>query len=129
MSREVPRHVLILVDTLRGLDFSGGVAKGLAGVESVLLKVIRLMPRERYRFSLVTFSAGQNLDGAHQFPCPLHVFPLKKTYDWNAFKMALKLRRLIRFQNVNIVHTFFETADIWGGLIAKMSGCPILISS
>ena len=125
----MPRHVLILVDTLRGLDFSGGVAKGLSGVESALLKVIRLMPQERYRFSIATFSAGQNLDRADQFPCPLHVFPLKKTYDWNAFKMALKLRRLIRLQNVNIVHTFLETADIWGGLIAKMSGCPILISS
>jgi len=98
-------------------------------VEAVLLKVIRLMPQERYRFSIVTFSAGQNLVGADQFPCPLHVLPLKKTYDWNAFKMALKLRRLIRYQNVNIVHTFLETADIWGGLIAKLSGCPLLISS
>src|ERR1700756_708784 len=125
----MPRHVLILVDSLRGLDFSGGVAKGLAGGEFALLKVIRLMPQERYRFSIVTFSAGQNLVGADQFPCPLHVFPLKKTYDWNAFKMALKLGRLIRHQKVNIVHTFLETADIWGGVIAKLSGCPILISS
>jgi L-malate glycosyltransferase len=129
MNRERPTHVLFLVDVLSGLDFSGGVVKGLAGVEAVLLNVIRLMPQERYRFSMVTFSAGKNLVGADQFPCPLHVFPLKKTYDWNAFKMALKLRSLIRFQNVNIVHTFLETADIWGGLVAKLSGCPILISS
>ncbi len=28
-----------------------------------------------------------------------------------------------------IVHTFFETSDIWGGLIARLSGCPVLISS
>jgi L-malate glycosyltransferase len=126
---ERPTHVLFLIDMLRGLDFRGGVAKGLSGIEAVLLRVIRLMPREQYRFSVVTLSAGQNLAGIEQFPCPLHVLPLKRTYDLNAFKMAVKLRRLIRSQEVNIVHTFFESADIWGGLVAKLSGCPILVSS
>jgi L-malate glycosyltransferase len=122
-------HVLFVVDGLRGLDFTGNTVKGLAGVESVLLRVIRYMPREQYRFSVVTFTPSQNLADAHKFPCPLHVLPLKKTYDWNAAKMALRLRRLIRSQKVNIAHTFLESADIWGGLVAKLSGCPILISS
>ncbi len=124
-----PPHVLFLVDVLHGLEFREGVPNGLAGVESVLLKVIRLIPPERYQFSVATFSLGQALPGSVQFPCPFHVFPLKRTYDWNAFKMASRLRRLIRSENVSIVHTFLESADIWGGLIAKLSGCPILISS
>jgi len=124
-----PPHVLFLVDVLHGLEFRGGVPSGLAGVEGVLLKVIRLIPPERYRFSVATFSLGQAQPGFVQFPCPFHVFPLKRTYDWNAFKMASRLRGLIRSENVSIVHTFLESADIWGGLIAKLSGCPILISS
>jgi glycosyltransferase involved in cell wall biosynthesis len=39
------------------------------------------------------------------------------------------LNRLIRTQQVRIVHTFFETSDLWGSLIAKLSGVPALISS
>jgi L-malate glycosyltransferase len=121
-------HVLFLVDMLHGLDSCGGVPSGLAGVEGVLLKVIRRIPPERYRFSVATFSLGQTQLSDIQFPCPLHLFPLKRTYDWNAFKMANGLRRLIRSEKVSIVHTFLESADIWGGLVAKLSGCPILVS-
>src|SRR5205823_11484112 len=36
---------------------------------------------------------------------------------------------LIRSQGVVVVHTFFETSDLWSSVVAKMSGCPILISS
>jgi len=123
-----PIHVLFLVDVLHGLEF-GEAANGLAGIEGVLLRIMRLIPRERYRFSLATFSLGRDVPNAGQLPCPLHVFPLKKSYDWNAIRMAGRLRRLIRSENVSIVHTFLESADIWGGLVAKLSGCPILISS
>jgi glycosyltransferase involved in cell wall biosynthesis len=124
-----PIHVLFLVDVLHGLEFRDGSASGLAGIEGVLLKIMRLIPRDRYRFSLATFSLGRAVPDATQLPCPLHVFPLKKSYDWNALRMAGKLRKLIRSENVSIVHTFLESADIWGGLVAKLSGCPILISS
>jgi glycosyltransferase involved in cell wall biosynthesis len=45
-------------------------------------------------------------------------------------KTAIRLRNLIRSEQVSIVHTFFPTADLFGGAIAKLSGCrPILISS
>ncbi len=43
--------------------------------------------------------------------------------------MANQIRRLIRSQRVRIVHTFFETSDLWGGLVAKLSGDPVLVSS
>jgi glycosyltransferase involved in cell wall biosynthesis len=124
-----PVHVLFLVDVLHGLEFGEGATNGLAGIEGVLLKIMRLIPRDRYRFSLATFSLGRAAPDAGQLPCPLHVFPLKKSYDWNALRMAGKLRRLIRSENVSVVHTFLESADIWGGLVAKLSGCPILVSS
>ena len=124
-----PVHVLFLVDVLHGLEFGDGATNGLAGIEGVLLKIMRLIPPDRYRFSLATFSLGRAVPDAGQLRCPLHVFPLKKSYDWNAIRMAGKLRRLIRSENVSVVHTFLESADIWGGLVAKLSGCPILISS
>lgn len=124
-----PVHVLLLVDVLHGLRWNGPTPKGLAGVENVLLQVIRRIPPERYRFSVATFSLGQSMPKPSLFPCPLHVLPLSKTYDWNALRMARRLRRMIQAEKTKIVHTFLESADIWGGLVAKLSGCPILISS
>ncbi len=125
---ERPVHVLFMVDVLEGLEFSDRAPKGLSGIETALAKVIRFMPREKYRFTVVTFSSRQTLPAADRFLCHYHLFPLKKTYDWHAFRTAIKIRRLIRSEGVDIVHTFLESADIWGGLVAKLSGCQFLIS-
>jgi hypothetical protein len=46
-----------------------------------------------------------------------------------ALRTALDLRQFIRSENVQIVHTFFESADLLGGLVAKLSGVPVVISS
>jgi L-malate glycosyltransferase len=101
----------------------------LGGAESTLLEVIRRLSPERFKCSVVTFRSNPNLEALKKLPCRLHVIPLRRTYDLNAVKMALRLRRLIREENVSIVHTFFETSDLWAAPIAKLSGRPILVSS
>ena len=115
-----PRHVLFLFDQIPSLD---------AGAERSLLKITRLLPPDRYRASVATFWAPPDPGFLSQFPCPVHVFPLARTYGWDALKVAFKLRRLIRSGRVDIVQTFFPTSDLWGGLIAKLSGCRVLVSS
>jgi glycosyltransferase involved in cell wall biosynthesis len=101
----------------------------LGGAERILLKTIRLLPKERYTCSLATFKINSNLPVFGDFPCPLHVFPLSRTYDLRALETAWRLRDLVQSERVQIVHTFFETSDLWAGTIAKLSGCPVLISS
>ncbi|MBI3670231.1 MAG: glycosyltransferase [Acidobacteria bacterium] len=112
-------HILYVIDELCEMG----------GAERVLLNTIRLLPRDRFRCSLVTFRTEPRLGIFEDFPCPWHLFPLRRTYDWNALRVAAQIRRLIRAERVRIVHTFFETSDLWGGLVAKLSGCPILVSS
>ncbi|PYP93178.1 MAG: hypothetical protein DMG65_01520 [Candidatus Angelobacter sp. Gp1-AA117] len=114
-----PRHVLYVMDRL---------PRTLGGGESVLLKMIGSLPKDRFRCSVLTFdlepdSAFSDLD------CPVHLLPMKKTYDWNAVKMAWRLAKLIRSESVDIVHTFFESSDIWGGSVAKLLTSARLISS
>ncbi len=120
LSRPVssPRHVLFLIDRIWSVG---------AGAEGTVLKLSNSLPKDQYTCSVATFMTGPGV--ASQFSCPLHVLPIQRTYDWNALKMAIRLSRLIRSERVDIVHTFFPTSDIWGGLIAKLSGCPTLISS
>ncbi len=113
-------HVLYLIDRFVG---------PYSGAESALVKLVRLLPREKFRCSLVIFGVNPALDLSKIFACPVYCFNLRRTYDWNALKTAWKLSSLIRREHVSIVHSFFETSDLWGGMIAKLSGCPILVSS
>jgi glycosyltransferase involved in cell wall biosynthesis len=91
--------------------------------------MVRLLPEDRFRCSIATFATYADLVAADRFPCPVHLFPLRHAYDWNAVRTAFRLAWLIRREGVSIVHTFFPTSDLFGGAVAKLSGCPVLISS
>ena len=100
------------------------------GGEEALIRTVQNLARDRFRISLVTFDA--NPDAARtvrEAGVDLHIMPMRRVYDWNGMRNALELRRLIRSRDVDIVHTFFETANTWGALVAKWTGVPLLISS
>jgi glycosyltransferase involved in cell wall biosynthesis len=118
VSRNLP-HVLYVIDEICELG----------GAERTLLQILQRLAADRFRCSLVTFRIDSRLEALQNLPCPLHVLPLQRTYDINAGKTGLHFRRLIRQENVSIVHTFFETSDLWAAPIAKLSGCPVLVSS
>jgi glycosyltransferase involved in cell wall biosynthesis len=91
--------------------------------------MIQLLPRERFRCSLVAFKIDETIDLFKELPCPHLVLPLGRTYNWNALQTARKIRKFIRDEEVRIVHTFHETSDLWAGLVSKLSGRPALVSS
>lgn len=112
-----PVRLLFLIDQLCTLG----------GAERTLLSMIKALPKERFRCLLATFKMDPRL--GLEIPCPLRVFSLRRTYDLNALRVALELRDFIRSEGVSIVHTFFQTSDLWGGVVAKLSGVRFLISS
>ncbi len=118
-SHQEPVRVLYIVDQLTEMG----------GAERSLVKMIRSLPKERFRCSLVTFQIDRDLPLFSSMPCDVRVLPLRKSYDAQALRLSLELRRFIRSEGVSIVHTFFETADLWGGLVSRLSRVPILLSS
>ena len=118
-SRQEPIRVLYIVDQLTEMG----------GAERLLVKMIRSLPKERFRCSLVTFQIDRDLPLFSSMPCDVRILPLRKSYDARALRLSLELRRFIRSEGVSIVHTFFETADLWGGLVSHLSRVPILLSS
>lgn len=114
-----PRHILFLFDQLCNLD---------GGAERSLLKIIQHLPK-RYRASIVTFSESKDPAFLAKFKCPVRIMPLTKAVGWKSLKAAIELRKYIKKENVSIVQTFFATSDLWGAPIAKLSGCPVIISS
>jgi glycosyltransferase involved in cell wall biosynthesis len=112
-------HILYLIDILWGLG----------GAEGTLLRTVRLLPKGRYRCSIGTFRLRPGLSMLNDCPCPVLEFRLGRVFGAGALRTAMRLREFIHSQQVDIVHTFFPAADLWGGLVAKLSGCPVLVSS
>ncbi len=109
-------HILFLIDHL--------MARG--GGEGNLLKVVQLLPPELVRCSVATFRIDPEIHKG--ITVPVHLFPWRRVYHLSALKAAGALRALIRREHVDIVQTYFETSNLWGGLIAKLSGALLLSS-
>jgi glycosyltransferase involved in cell wall biosynthesis len=109
-------HVLFLIDHLMALG----------GGETNLLKVVQLLPPELVRCSIGTFRIDPEI--RKSISVPVHVFPWKRVYHLDALKAAVDLRKLIRDEHVDIVQTYFETSNLWGGLVTKLSGALLLSS-
>lgn len=101
----------------------------MGGAERVLIQMIRALPRERYEPVLVTFRIDRSLPFLNEVACPLHVVPMRRTYGWSGLRAALALRRLMREHRTEILHTFFETSDLWAGAVARLCGVRVQISS
>lgn len=103
-------HVLLVVDQFPRM---------LGGGERIVLKLAKLLPRWGYRTSILTFAIHGESRVAEEAPCPLWLLPLTKTYDLEAMRAALVLGRFLHEQEVRVVQTFFESSDLWAGLVTK----------
>src|SRR6476646_11362613 len=109
-------HVLFLIDHL--------LARG--GGEGNLLKLVQLLPPDIVRCSIATLRIDPVIQKS--ISVPVHVFPLRRVYGLSGLRAAWRLRRLIRKEKIDIVQTYFETSNLWGGLVAKLSGALLLSS-
>ena len=113
-------HVLLVLDQ---------IAKTLGGGERIVLRLASLLPQYGYRASIMTFSADPASPGLQSPPCSIYLLPLQRTYDLSALRAAFELRRFLKQQRIQIVQTFFESSDIWGGLVTKTMSDAKLIWS
>jgi glycosyltransferase involved in cell wall biosynthesis len=109
--------ILFLIDSFYGT---------YGGAEGALTRIVRNLPKDRYRARIATFVASQEVLEPGQVDCPIDVLPLKRSLS--AFLTLWKLWRLIRREKITLVHTFFPISDLIGGVVAKLTGC-LLVSS
>jgi glycosyltransferase involved in cell wall biosynthesis len=114
-------HILLVLDQF---------PKSLGGGERIALRLASLLPSYGYRVSILTFLVHpQSALFEHPAPCPIYQLPLERTYDLTALRAAFALRRFLREQKVQIVQTFFESSDLWAGLVVKTMSRAKLIWS
>jgi len=104
-------HVLLVLDQFPQM---------LGGGETIALRIAKLLPQYGYRASILTFGVHPDSPVLRDpAPCPLFFLPLHKTYDTQALRAALALGRFIDRQEIRVVQTFFESSDLWAGLVVK----------
>ena len=113
-------HVLLVLD-----QFS----KTLGGGERIVLKIAALLPQYGYRASILTFSAHPESAALKSAPCPIYLLPLRRTYNLEALRAALDLKQFLSQQKIRIVQTFFESSDLWAGLVTRTSSTAKLVWS
>lgn len=100
----------------------------LGGAERNLVRMLRHLPRDRYRPFVLTFRLNPEVEDFRTLPCPVEVYPVYNLYSLDTLRYAPRLLRWIRRERIRIVHTFFETADLWAGGLAKLGSDAVLVS-
>jgi len=118
-SCELP-HILLVLDQFPRI---------LGGGERIVLKLAELLPQYGYRASILTFAAHPESAALKSPPCPIYLLTLQRTYDYTALRAAFDLGSFLRRQNIRLVQTFFESSDLWAGLVTKTMSSAKLIWS
>lgn len=114
-----PLRILFIIDSL-----------SLGGAELCLIRLTHHLPRDQFQCRVLTFhSTPDSAPMLDAFDCPVDHWPLNNIWDSAALGSSIRLFRLIRREKIDIVHTFFQTSDLWAGPIAKLAGVKALISS
>ena len=54
---------------------------------------------------------------------------LTKLLSMDAVRKGLALYRFLKRESIDVVVTYHHDADIWGGIIARLAGVPVLVAS
>ena len=102
----------------------------MAGAERNLFEVITRLDAERYT-PIVMCLHGGKLVKILQNSRKIDVVNLNLTriYTVKAMIKAINIFKFIKQRNVKIVVTYHESSDFLGGIIAKLAGVPVIISS
>ncbi len=100
----------------------------MGGAEGALSKIVRGLPALGFPCSIATFHLRKDPEYLALFPCEIREFPMSRTYDLQALRTALALRKFVRQEKIDIIHTMFPTSDLWGGPLAQLGGRIKLVS-
>lgn len=111
------KRILIITDTYVG--FPGGSERHLynflSGVtRDFIVDVIQMTPNSKQIMFNGEFKNKDNVN--------LHCEPLQSAFSVELFQMVMKLRKLIRNNNIELIISYHEKSDILNFLINKLPG-------
>ncbi len=115
-----PPHVLLVLDQLPA---------NTGGAERIAFRQAALLPRFGYRVSILTFLAHPQSACLVDPPCPTYLLPMTGAYNRSALRAAPAFCSFLQREKVRIVQTFFESSDLWAGVVTKTASDAKLVWS
>ena len=113
-------HVLLVLDQF---------GKTLGGGERALLQLASLLPAYGFQASILTFFVHPESPALRMATSPIYVLPLQRVYGLRALRGAFQLGNFLKRKKIRIVQTFFESSDLWAGLVTRIASDARLIWS
>lgn len=113
-----PRRVMLMIREL-----------GPGGTERQLTELAKSFDREKIAPHVGYFRDGPRADELREHGIPMLRLPVTSFVSGSAFSGALRLRRYLHDQHIEIVHTFDYPLNCFGVAVARWSRTPVVLSS
>jgi glycosyltransferase involved in cell wall biosynthesis len=99
-----------------------------AGVENQVVETVSRIDQARFETHLCCFETGPRLQSMARYGS-VSIFPMTSVYTFNGLRQILRLRRYLASHHIDIVHAFTSKTAIVGVVAARLSNCPVIITS
>src|SRR5579862_4590307 len=114
-----PRNILLMTRTL-----------GHGGTERQLTELALSLDRQHFTPHVACVdSQGFRADELRRGGVPILELPLTSLTNPSCVSCIIQLRRYIRKQKIELVHTFDTPMNVFGVPVAKLPGGPVVLSS
>src|SRR3990170_7136110 len=96
------------------------------GAEKVVLSIAKHIDRNRFSPVVCAFKNGRLHPDFAKLKIPIYILNKKSRIDLSLF---WKLRRVLKTENIEIIHSHNFSPNFWGRLIGKIAGTPVLIAT
>ncbi|MBN1869504.1 MAG: glycosyltransferase [Candidatus Omnitrophica bacterium] len=120
--REEKIKVVFLTDCLA--DLAGGA-------ERQIFELAKRLNKEKFSITIASLeSVGKaSPELIRSISCRLETFPVKRIYGFSGLLEGFRFVRFLKKMRIEILMTYHFSSDIWGTVMAKMAGVPVIISN
>lgn len=101
----------------------------MAGSERNLFEIVTHLDKNKYKAIVWYLRGKDSIDEFNHSGIQTRNLQIKKIYGLNMIKKSIQLINFIKKERVQIVVTYHKSSDFWGGIIARLAGVPVVISS
>ena len=95
---------------------------GIGGAEMIVLRLAASLDRSRFRSVVCLFRPGWLNDSCREAGLPTHVIKMRGALDFN---WAQNFARLIRQEEIAVIHAHEFTANSYGSLMGQILGVGV----
>ncbi len=101
----------------------------LGGSEKNIAVLVRHLPRDRFESYVFALKGGETLNAIKAEGVYGEEVGLDAIFSLRGLVKGIALLRFLRERKIDILVTYHEDADLWGGVIGRLARLPVLLSS